>query len=283
MIHINPTSLAFYSDLSQQSHKLSYAYGGKFSLISPVNRFLPFQLILPPNTAALSAATVVSLAGGTTNVTSHFSSAVLSDYSDYKVFRYDGSTNLGSSLPIGFHYLELNFGGAKMYSEIFNCLQSVRADDTIQISYWDTSDFIFEHTLGRIVYNGTYQNKIYVPSKLAKPEYRIEEVIEERDGFKFIEKQIQKKVYRFSFLAPEYLCDVLSLVPLHDSVVITYNNRIYPVYDILFTPTWTDDGFLANVDVEFTTDAIVKKIGKVFPTRSLGDFNNDFNSDFSVI
>lgn len=283
MIHINTTALAFYSDPVQQSHKLSYAHGGKFSLIAPINKFLPFQIILPSGTGSLTSARVVSLEGITSTVTSHFNTSTLTDFTGYKVFKYDGTNNLGSNLQIGFHYLELSFGSLTMYSEIFNCLQSVRADNTIQISYWDTSDFIFEHTLGRIIYDNVYQNKIYLPTLLAKPEYKIEEVIEERDGFKFIEKQIQKKVYRFSFLAPEYLCDVLSLIPMHDSVVITYNNRIYPVYDILFTPTWTDDGFLANVDVEFTTDAIVKKIGKVFPTRSLGDFNNDFNSDFSVI
>lgn len=284
MIQINPTVLAFYDNVSKQSHKLSYAYGNIFSLIAPVNKFLPFQIILPSNTAALSSARVVSLETGvSTTVTSHFSSATLTNYTDYKVFRYNGTGTLGSNLTIGLHYIELSFGSLTMYSEVFNALQVVSAENTIQIAYWDRDDFIFRHTLGRLEYPGAYQNKIYVPSALAKPEYRIEEVVEDRDGFKFVEKQIQKKVYRFSFLAPEYLCDVLSLVPLHDSVVITYRDKIMPVYDILFTPSWTSDGFLANVDVEFTTEAIVKKIGKVFPTRSLGDFNNDFGSDFSVI
>lgn len=283
MIHINTTALAFYTNLEQQSFRVDYAMGNKYSLISPANRFLPFQIILPSDTAALTAAKVVTLEGVERNVLGHFSTSTLSSFTGYKVFKYEGLNMLTPALDIGLQYLVLTFGETKMYSELFSAQKTVRSTETIQISYWDTSDFVFQHTLGRIIYNGTYQNKIYIPSLLAKPEYTLEEVVEERDGFKFVEKQIQKKLYRFSFLAPEYLCDVLSTIPMHDSVVIVYNGKIYPVYDILFTPEWTPDGFLANVDVEFTTDAIIKKIGKVFPTRSLGDFNNDFSNDFSVI
>ena len=65
-----------------------------------------------------------------------------------------------------------------------------------------------------------------------------------------LKKQIQKKLFKFSFLAPEYLCDVVSIIGMHDNIVINYNNKIYHVYDILFTPTWTEDGFLANIDAE---------------------------------
>ena len=66
---------------------------------------------------------------------------------------------------------------------MFNAVGAVQASEIIEITYWDNNDFIFQHTVGRLVYSDNYRNKIYLPTKLAKPEYKIEEVVEDRDGF----------------------------------------------------------------------------------------------------
>ena len=286
MIHINTTSLAFYSRLDQQSHRLGYAYGGVYSLICSITKLLPFQVIVETTFPAVTAVLLRSIDGTLMrDLTTIFSATELKriSYDTYDVLVYLGATAVSPALAEGLYYLEIQADTEKLYSEVFNAVGAVQASEIIEITYWDNNDFIFQHTVGRLVYSDNYRNKIYLPTKLAKPEYKIEEVVEDRDGFKFVEKQIQKKLFKFSFLAPEYLCDVVSIIGMHDNIVINYNNKIYHVYDILFTPTWTEDGFLANIDAEFTTDAVIKKIGRLFPKHNLGDFNTDFNTDFNVI
>ena len=286
MIHINTTSLAFYSRLDQQSHRLGYAYGGVYSLICSITKLLPFQVIVETTFPAVTAVLLRSIDGTLMrDLTTIFSATELKriSYDTYDVLVYLGATAVSPALAEGLYYLEIQAGTEKLYSEVFNAVGAVQASEIVEITYWDNNDFIFQHTVGRLVYSDNYRNKIYLPTKLAKPEYKIEEVVEDRDGFKFVEKQIQKKLFKFSFLAPEYLCDVVSIIGMHDNIVINYNNKIYHVYDILFTPTWTEDGFLANIDAEFTTDAVIKKIGRLFPKHNLGDFNTDFNTDFNVI
>ena len=286
MIHINTTPLAFYSRLDQQSQRLAYAYNGVYSLICSTSKLLPFQIIVGTDFPVIVAIILRDIHGTQIrDLTTFFSTTELlrKSFTDYDLLIYLGTTSLSPIIPEGLYYLEIQTASETLYSDVFNAVTTVQASEIVGITYWDNEDFIFQHTPGRLVYTDNYRSKIYLPTKLAKPDYKIEEVVEDRDGFKFVEKQIQKKIFRFSFLAPEYICDVMSLVGMHDNIIITHNNKIYTIYDILFTPTWTDDGFLANVDAEFTTDAVIKKIGRLFPKHNLGDFNSDFNSDFNVI
>lgn len=286
MIHINTTPLAFYSRLDQQSHRLGYAYGGVYSLICSTSKLLPFQIIVNKEFPTITSIILRDIHGiQIRDLTTFFSATELlrKSFTDYDILMYLGTTSLNPIIAEGLYYLEIHAGSEVLYSEVFNAVTTVQAAEIVGITYWDNADFIFQHTTGRLVYTDNYRNKIYLPTKLAKPDYKIEEVVEDRDGFKFVEKQIQKKLFRFSFLAPEYICDVTSIIGMHDNIIITHNNKVYTIYDILFTPTWTADGFLANVDAEFTTDAVIKKIGRLFPKHNLGDFNSDFNSDFNVI
>lgn len=286
MIHINTTPLAFYGRLDQQSHRLGYAYGGVYSLICSTTKLLPFQVIVEKTFPNVTAVILRDIHGVLVrDMTSHFSSTELlrKQFDTYDILVYLGASTVSPALAEGLYYLEIQTATAKLYSEIFNAIKTVQATEVVGVTYWDNQDFIFQHTEGRLSYVDNYRNKLYLFTKLAKPDYKIEEVVEDRDGFKFVEKQIQKKVFKFSFLATEYMCDVVSIVGMHDNIIITHNNKVYAVYDILFTPTWTADGFLANVDAEFTTDAVIKKIGRLFPKHNLGDFNSDFNTDFNVI
>ena len=97
-----------------------------------------------------------------------------------------------------------------------------------------------------------------------------------------MEKQISEKTYRCTFLAPEYLCDVMRLIRLSDYVIVTDKyGRVYNCDTFLATPTWQTQGNLASVEVEFQTDTVVKKIcrGTIYENR--GDYNSDFNNDFN--
>lgn len=41
-------------------------------------------------------------------------------------------------------------------------------------------------------------------------------------------------------------------------------------------------GDLASVEIEFKTNTVVKKIGRVYIISNKGDFNRDFNNDFKT-
>ena len=135
----------------------------------------------------------------------------------------------------------------------------------------------------RIVYplgeNSVFQNTLYLNTELGKPEYEFNEEGEQRDGYFFSELQISEKKYKATFLASEYLCDVMRFIRMADYVKITdkYGN-IYRADTFLITPKWEAQGDLASVDMEFTCDTVAKKIAR--PVSSVGDFNNDFNEDF---
>ena len=108
-----------------------------------------------------------------------------------------------------------------------------------------------------------YRNVLYLPTDIAKPDYSFTEDGEERDGYYFAIKQISQKRYRFKFLAPEYLLDVMRLIRLSDHIKITYRGQEYYPDTFLMTPTWESEGDLASVECEFTTDTVAKKIGRL--------------------
>ena len=99
------------------------------------------------------------------------------------------------------------------------------------------------------------------------PEYAMTEDGEERDGRFFPIKQISEKKYHFKCILPEYACDCIRLAGLSDVVKITDQyGREYDVEHIEFDVSWLDGGALAEVDVTFETDTVVKKIGKNYGT-----------------
>jgi len=184
-----------------------------------------------------------------------------------------------TTLNLGNHYLEIgDTAGNVFFSEVFNVVQNVNS--YLKISYWDEANFI--HTDGHIDYSIPYKNYVYLPTEIGKPEYPFEEQAQKRDGYTFIEKQISEKKYKFTFIAPEFLCDALRIVRMHDHIEINSKGETYNVENIIFDPKWKDQGDLAVIETEFECDTVMKKIGKsISASGGSGSFNNDFNNDFN--
>lgn len=196
---------------------------------------------------------------------------------DMDVIVYPSLFMIFGSLTDGQYYAEMSDGTDTWYSEIFTI--SKAASSYLKIEWWDVEDFVMD--AGAIVYTTpTYHNRLYIPTDLAKPEYEFEEESEERDGYTFPIKQISKKTFHFSFLASEYLLDVMRFIRLSDYVTITYKGQRYSVDSFLLSPDWEDYGDIASVDAEFTTATVAKKIGSGFAIGTKGDFNDDFNNDY---
>ena len=196
---------------------------------------------------------------------------------DIDVIVYPGFFPISQVIADGQYYAEMSDGVDTWYSEIFTI--SKAASSYLKIEWWDVEDFVMD--AGAIVYTSPkYHNKLYIPADIAKPEYEFEEESEERDGYTFPIKQISKKTFHFSFLASEYLLDVMRFIRLSDYAEITYKGQRYSVDSFMLSPEWEDYGDVASVDAEFTTATVAKKIGLGY-IRSTGDFNNDFNNDYN--
>lgn len=284
MIQNNNTSvLPWYPEISMQNHRKSYAYGRVYPLYAPANKLLPFQIIRPKRQNEIQSVILYKKNGQiSADITQEIKNAGLQivkfDDEDYDVILYPAIFSMVINQKDGMYYMRLSDGVDTWYSDVFTAIQNV--SNYLKIEWWDVDNLIFDG--GQIVYNNpSFKNTLYLCTELGKPEYEFTEEGEERDGRFFAEKQISQKIYKCVILAPEYLCDVMRLIRLSDYVFVTdmYGQR-YKCDTFLITPKWQTQGDLASVEIEFTTDTVVKKIGKGILPIVLGDFNNDFNNDY---
>lgn len=284
----NLSVLPFYRTLAEQNARKWWIYNRIFPLYVQAGFLPPFQIIRTPSVTNLNVARCrIYRADGTlygTFTTELVNAgAVIQRYPSfgYDVMIFGGQTPFVASMPNGQYYIELVITGGTWYSEIFTVVNDI--EPYLKIEWWDVDDFVMD--AGRIVYkysNGTqFKNVLYLPSDLAKPEYVFEEEGESRDGYFFPIKQISEKRYRFNFLAPEYLLDVMRLIRMADFAQITYHGQVYSLDTFLITPTWEDNGDVAVVEAEFDTATVAKKIGLGYIKAQRGDFNDDFNNDYN--
>lgn len=152
-------------------------------------------------------------------------------------------------------YLELSDGIDTWYSAYFGF-----CEPCMRIEWYDVDDFLFD--AGAIAYSNGYKNEMFFDAEIGMPEYEFEEEVAERNGYQFPISQISYKKYKFTLLVPEEVCDVMRFIRLSDHIRISTKNDTYEATSFLMTPTWAEQGYLAEVACEFTTDTVAKKIGK---------------------
>lgn len=185
---------------------------------------------------------------------------------DIQIFNYGDTDTIMSyggsvSLEKGTYYLRLSDGVQTWYSEMF-CYGAM---PTLLLMWQDATDQRLPE--GVIPYSKGYRNVVLLNTSVGRPEYETEKEGDERDGYFFMEKGISRKTYKFTFYAPEYLCDALRLVAVSDNVVISDTSRgvavRYDVDDIDMEVEWLEQGNYAQVTFTFHTDTIVKNLGKI--------------------
>lgn len=263
----NHQILPFYNSLDEQERNRSYVFGD-YLLIGDVRRLLPFQIRTNLSVSQLEAL-LIDKAGNTIDISGYLNadSNLIKTSEGYSYIVWHEYL-LPETIPEGLYYMQvtvIEITGEDSVSETFysDYLRLVRnpMDKYIRIDYWQDDDF--DVNGNKILYGDGYRSALYVDAEIGKPEYPFEEIVTKRDGYEFVEKQISEKIYRFTFLAPEYLCDALRIVRMHDFVSIRYKQWKWDVNKILFTPKWQEEGDLAQMDVEFHTDTIIKKTGKI--------------------
>lgn len=261
----NLSVLPFYTSIEQQNARKWWIYGKIYPLFTPAGYLLPFQIMRDHRSNALSVFRIYTkdgqLVGDYSSRISGLGFTIKSFVADgYDVIVHTGESQILTQFENGQYYVMLGDGVQTWYSEIFTAVNDISG--YLKLEWWDIEDFRMD--AGTIVYTQpTFKNVLYLCSDIAKPEYDFSEEIIERDGYTFPIKQISEKRYRFSFLASEYLLDVLRFVRMADYARITKDGKTWLNLDtFLISPEWEDNGDVAAVDAEFTTATVAKKNGR---------------------
>lgn len=283
-IHTNISPLAFYDSVAEQNHRKDYAFGQIYPLLTD-SRLLPFQVIVPRGVSIGMARIHNVSTGQQYDVTNQMIALGLRiDLGDGDMLPrvvYPATDPINPLITVGRYYLLIGIAGyGTIYSDIFTVCSDMSR--YLQIEY--TNSYNLDTASGVIDFDD-FTFRCYLDTQIGKPEYQFEEEATERMGYTFVETQMSKKVYKFTFLSPEYLCDALRIVRLCDSKKITSKGREYDLTTFNMNPTWEEQGDLAVVECEFETDTVIANIGGYRQASGgigggSGDFNIDFNNDF---
>lgn len=279
LVNNNISPLPFYDNIALQNHRKDYAFGQVYPLVTYRNMLLPFQVVLARGTSVAWVRLYDFNTGQYTDITRSMkeNGLALKSYTGFRVLKYPGILPIIEIKHEGLYYLHLYVNGlGNLYSDVF-CVNN-RVDDFLLLEY--RNSYNFEMTGGMVDFSDNFKFKCYIPTQVGRPEYDFEEEATERIGYSFIESQVSKKVYKFTFLAPEYLCDALRIVRLCDNKTITSKGQTYDLTAFSMDVEWQDQGDLAAVECEFETDTVIANIGGYEPELLGGDFNNDYNNDY---
>lgn len=279
LVNNNISPLPFYDDIGLQNHRKDYAFGQVYQLITFKNLLLPFQIVLSENVNSLIKASLINFkTHEKVDITNSLveNGLTIKVYDGFSVLSYSGTLPIVEIKHEGQYYIELNTNEGTLWSDVFTVTNNV--DDYLLIEYGNSYNFELKN--GIVDFSNNFKFKCYVNSQVGKPEYTFEEEATERMGYSFIESQVSKKLYRFTFIAPEYLCDALRIVRLCENKKIFSKKQTYDLTTFNMEPDWQDQGDLAAVECEFETDTVVANIGGFNPKLLGGDFNSDFNEDY---
>lgn len=280
-INNNISPLPFYDDISLQNHRKDYAFGQIYPLVIHRNMLSPFQFCVSSGSSVSQAHLYSSEGSYICSILQELkeNGLTVKQYANFSLVKYPGTLPVNSIKHEGQYYIWLRLnGGPALCSDIFTVHN--RVDDYLELEY--SNSYNFELKNGIVDFSEGFKFKCYLPTQIGKPEYDFEEEATERMGYTFIESQVSKKLYKFTFLAPEYLCDALRIVRLCNNKQITNKGQVYDLTTFNMKPEWEEQGDLAAVECEFETDTVISNIGGYEPELLGGDFNNDYNNDFDI-
>lgn len=282
LVNNNISPLPFYDNLALQNHRKDYAFGQVYPLITYKNMLLPFQVVLASGTSVNWVRLYNFSTGKYTDITTSIkeNGLQIKSFTGFKLLKYPGTLPVIGIVHEGQYYLAISISDlGTIYSDIFTVCNKV--DDYLLLEYYNSYNFELKN--GIVDFSDNFKFRCYLNTQIGKPEYDFEEEATERMGYTFIESQISKKIYKFTFLAPEYLCDALRIVRLCENKKITSKLQVYDLTTFSMEPEWEDQGDLAAVECEFETDTVIANIGGYVPSLSGGNFNDDFNDDYKTV
>ena len=284
----NHSPLPFYDSLEEQNHRKDYAFGVVYPLMTYKNMLMPFQVILDselfPDIDEVylhNIETDEDINIGQQMIEAGLSHKVYEDEitkATCAIIKYPAIVPVTFIKQEGRYYIEIISGaGHSIFSEIFSVSNNV--DNCLVLKY--RNSYNLTTPKGIIDFSDGFMFTVLLQTQVGKPEYKFEEEATERMGYSFIESQVSKKVFKFTCIIPEYLCDALRIVRLCNNKTIKSKGRNYTLSTFSMDASWEVQGDLASVECEFETDTVIANIGGYNPLPD-GDFNSAFNKDFNI-
>ena len=282
----NFSPLAFREKSQKATYKKWYAYGKEFALPFSTTELPPFQFTVA-NLPSFEPATVevflVDEATGTRVATGVKIKVDSMDGHGSVLYVSPGSNVYAKSIEPGVYRAEFAIPEGETYVSTPICVTDGIETNTnfVKLEYWNDEKLAYPNGFVTTGTDNDFKFQMYIPTTFFKPKYEFEEEITKRAGYKFLELQTCNKVFGFSFLAPEYICDALRLVRLSDYIRFAHDGEYYNALNFEYNPDWQDNGYLAAIECQFETDTIIQKLPS-FNRRDRESFYNALLADIDT-
>lgn len=276
-VHNNFSPLAFRKKESKATYEKWYAFGKNYAIPASANTLTPFQFtelnipVFNPDTIEVEA--VNEETGEATKTGVYVSFDVMPEHGGV-LYVSPGKNSFREALPQGTYRARFSIGGEVYISTPFCVIPGIETSSKyLLIEYWNDEKIAYPGGFITTGANNDFRYQMYVPATICKPKYEFEEELTKRAGYKFLELQTSTKVYAFTFVAPEFICDAMRLIRLSDYIRISHDGEYYNALNFEFDVDWQEQLYLAAVDCQFETDSIIQKLPS-FNRRDKASFYN---------
>ncbi len=276
-VHNNFSPLAFRKKESKATYEKWYAFGNNYAIPASANTLIPFQFTdvnvgnVQPDSIEIVAVNQETGEGIKTGV--YVSRDDMPEHGSV-LYVSPGKNSFREALPQGTYRAEFSIGTQFYISTPFCVIPGIETSSKyLLIEYWNDEKIAYPGGFITTGANNDFRYQMYVPATICKPKYEFEEELTKRAGYKFLELQTSTKVYAFTFVAPEFICDAMRLIRLSDYIRISHDGEYYNALNFEFDVDWQEQLYLAAVDCQFETDSIIQKLPS-FNRRDKASFYN---------
>lgn len=276
-VHNNFSPLAFRKKESKATYEKWYAFGKNYAIPASANTLTPFQFtelnipVFDPNTVEVE---VINEETGEAKKSGVYVSFDVMPEHGGVLYVSPGKNSFREALPQGTYRARFSIGDEVYISTPFCVIPGIETSSKyLLIEYWNDEKIAYPGGFITTGANNDFKYQMYVPATICKPKYEFEEELTKRAGYKFLELQTSTKVYAFTFVAPEFICDAMRLIRLSDYIRISHDGEYYNALNFEFDVDWQEQLYLAAVDCQFETDSIIQKLPS-FNRRDKASFYN---------
>lgn len=276
-VHNNFSPLAFRRKESKATYEKWYAFGKNYAIPASANTLTPFQFtelnipVFDPDTIEVE---VINEETGEMKKTGVYVSFDVMPEHGGVLYVSPGKNSFREALPQGTYRARFSIGDQVYISTPFCVIPGIETSSKyLLIEYWNDEKIVYPDGFITTGTNNDFRYQMYVPATICKPKYEFEEELTKRAGYKFLELQTSTKVYAFTFVAPEFICDAMRLIRLSDYIRISHDGEYYNALNFEFDVDWQEQLYLAAVDCQFETDSIIQKLPS-FNRRDKASFYN---------
>ena len=276
-VHNNFSPLAFRKKESKATYEKWYAFGKNYAIPASANTLIPFQFTdvnvgeVQPDSIEIVAVNQETGEGIKTGV--YVSRDDMPEHGSV-LYVSPGKNSFREALPQGTYRAEFSIGTQFYISTPFCVIPGIETSSKyLLIEYWNDEKIAYPDGFITTGANNDFRYQMYIPATICKPKYEFEEELTKRAGYKFLELQTSTKVYAFTFVAPEFICDAMRLIRLSDYIRISHDGEYYNALNFEFDVDWQEQLYLAAVDCQFETDSIIQKLPS-FNRRDKASFYN---------